>query len=223
METKKKSFILYLDQRDLFDKLPDEIAGKLIKHIFSYVNLEKPVPDDLLIDIAFSSIKQSLKRDLSKWENLRNQRSEAGRASAEKRANEKQRKSTSVESRTTKAQRSPTKSTVSVSVSVSDSVSEKNKDISQLVVDEYNKSFDGLLPLVSKLTQKRKSAINGCISEMKGTSMDFSKIDEWIGLFDYIKKSDFLMGRKCDWAMNFDFVTNKNKLIKIIEGDYDNE
>ena len=123
METKKKSFILYLDQRDLFDKLPDEIAGKLIKHIFSYVNLEKPVPDDLLIDIAFSSIKQSLKRDLSKWENLRNQRSEAGRASAEKRANEKQRKSTSVESRTTKAQRSPTKSTVSVSVSVSDSVS----------------------------------------------------------------------------------------------------
>tara|TARA_R110000823_G_scaffold2934_3_gene11665 strand:+ start:3573 stop:4157 length:585 start_codon:yes stop_codon:yes gene_type:complete len=64
----KKSFILYLDQQDLFNKLPDEVAGKLIKHIFSYVNLENPETDDLLLDVAFSSIKQSLKRDLKKYD-----------------------------------------------------------------------------------------------------------------------------------------------------------
>ena len=59
----KKSFILYLDQKELFDSLPDEIAGKLIKHIFSYVNCEEPTSDDLIINVAFASIKQSLKRD----------------------------------------------------------------------------------------------------------------------------------------------------------------
>lgn len=117
---KKKSFILYLDQQDIFNKLPDEVAGKLIKHIFSYVNLEKPTTDDLLLEVAFASIKQSLKRDLVKWETQRKQRSEAGKRSAEKRANEKQRKATTVESRSTK-------STVSVSDSVSVSVNKKTK------------------------------------------------------------------------------------------------
>jgi len=118
----KKSFILYLDQQELFNKLPDEIAGKLIKHIFSYVNCENPEASDLLLDIAFSPIKQSLKRDLNKWETQLEQRSKAGKISAERRAtkaNEAQRKATTVESRST----NPTDS-VSVNVSVSDSVSE---------------------------------------------------------------------------------------------------
>ena len=64
----KKSFVLYCDQRGVFDKLPDEVAGKLIKHIFSYVNDEHPATDDILITIAFEAIQAQLKRDLKKWE-----------------------------------------------------------------------------------------------------------------------------------------------------------
>ena len=60
MSKDKKSFILYLDQQDLFNKLPDEVAGKLIKHIFSYVNCENPEANDLLIDENATSIKRSL-------------------------------------------------------------------------------------------------------------------------------------------------------------------
>ena len=37
----KKSFILYVDQRGTFNKLSDEQAGKLIKHIFAYVSDEE--------------------------------------------------------------------------------------------------------------------------------------------------------------------------------------
>ena len=129
MSKDKKSFILYLDQQDLFNKLPDEMAGKLIKHIFSYVNRENPEADDLLLDVAFSSIKQSLKRDLNKWETQLEQRSRAGKISAERRAtkaNEAQRKATTVESRST----NPTDSvSVNVSVSDSDNDSEVTKDI----------------------------------------------------------------------------------------------
>lgn len=153
MSDKKKSFVLYLDQQDLFNKLPDEVAGKLIKHIFSYVNCENPETDDLLLNIAFSPIKQSLKRDLNKWKAQLQQRSEAGKRSAEKRANEKQRKATTVESRSTK-------STDSVNVSVSGSVSDSNKyaflgETIRLTHDDFKK-WSSLYPNVSlydELTQ----------------------------------------------------------------------
>jgi hypothetical protein len=68
MAKDKKSFILYTDQSGVFNQLPDEIAGKLIKHIFAYVNDENPISDDLIINIAFEPIKQSLKRDLKRYE-----------------------------------------------------------------------------------------------------------------------------------------------------------
>lgn len=68
MAKDKKSFILYCDQQGLFNKLPDEIAGRLIKHIFAYVNDENPISSDLLLEIAFEPIKLQLKRDLRKYD-----------------------------------------------------------------------------------------------------------------------------------------------------------
>lgn len=75
----KKSFVLYTDQREVFDELSNEDAGKLIKHIFSYVNDEDPSTEDLLLKVAFLPIKTQLKRDLKMWDEKKIQRSEAGR------------------------------------------------------------------------------------------------------------------------------------------------
>lgn len=66
MAKDKKSFILYMDQRGIFDKLSDEQAGKLIKHIFSYCADEEPGAE-FIIDLAFEGIRQALKRDLRKY------------------------------------------------------------------------------------------------------------------------------------------------------------
>jgi len=66
----KKSFLLYCDQIGLFEQLPDEQAGKLIKLIFAYVNDQEPVMDDLLLKVAFEPIKLQLKRDLKGWNNI---------------------------------------------------------------------------------------------------------------------------------------------------------
>jgi len=85
MGTDKKSFILYADQKGLFDKLPDEIAGKLIKHVFAYMDGDEPETDDLLIQIAFEPIKMQLKRDAQKWDAILEKRSFAGKVSAESR------------------------------------------------------------------------------------------------------------------------------------------
>lgn len=75
----KKSFVLYTDQKEVFDELTDEDAGKLIKHIFAYVNDENPEQTDKLLKIAFLPIKTQLKRDLIVWDEKKQQRAEAGR------------------------------------------------------------------------------------------------------------------------------------------------
>ena len=83
----KKSFILYCDLINVVNKLPDEKAGQLFKHVLEYVNDLNPQTDDLLLSVAFEPIKAALKRDLAQWEGERNKRSEAGKAGMAKRWN----------------------------------------------------------------------------------------------------------------------------------------
>jgi len=79
MAKDKTSFILYADQRSYFDKLSDDEAGRLIKHIFSYVNDENPNPVDRIIDLSFEPIKLQLKRDLKKYINVVERNRENGK------------------------------------------------------------------------------------------------------------------------------------------------
>ena len=79
----KSSFILYSDSREMIEALTDEQAGKLLKHIFKYVNDENPMCEDPFVNLSFMPIKQYLKRDLKKWEGKQEQRRAAGRRSAE--------------------------------------------------------------------------------------------------------------------------------------------
>jgi uncharacterized phage protein (TIGR02220 family) len=71
MAENKKSFLLYCDIIHTVEKLTDEQAGKLLKHTLRYVNDWNPVPEDILTEVAFEPIKQSLKRDLLKYEGIR--------------------------------------------------------------------------------------------------------------------------------------------------------
>jgi hypothetical protein len=71
MATDKKSFLLYCDLIHTVEQLTDEQAGHLFKHILRYVNDEEPQTDNVITRIAFEPIKQSLKRDLQKYEDIR--------------------------------------------------------------------------------------------------------------------------------------------------------
>jgi hypothetical protein len=119
----KKSFVLYTDQREVFDELSDEDAGKLIKHIFSYVNDENPSTEDKLLKIAFLPIKTQLKRDLKVWESKQEQRKEAAKRSVESR----QRTSTTVNDRSVS-------SGVNGNVNVNVNVNENVNDISSITI-----------------------------------------------------------------------------------------
>jgi hypothetical protein len=68
MAENKRGFILYADLIHVVRKLSDDKSGVLFKTILEYVNDENPAVDDPIIDIAFEPVKQSLKRDLQKYE-----------------------------------------------------------------------------------------------------------------------------------------------------------
>lgn len=144
MADNKKSFILYCDQKGVWDKLDNEQAGRLIKHVISYVNDENPISPDFITELAFEPIKQSLKRDLKKWEKQYGQRVEAGRKSAESR----KRNSTTVNERSIS-------STVSVSDSVSDSVS-VTVNVKERTLDWFKKQIDPIFLENLKMSQKGK-------------------------------------------------------------------
>lgn len=130
----KKSFVAYSDWQGMFKALPDDVAGKLIKHIFSYVNDENPSTEDFVINALFEQIKSTLKRDLVKWEERQEQRVNAGKRSAEVR----KQNATTVNDRSIS-------STVNVNGSVSVNVSDKINNI-----DERKLKFaDTLKPFIS--------------------------------------------------------------------------
>ena len=79
MAKDKKSFLMYADWIFSIKHLTDEQAGKLLKHLLSYVNDEEPKTNDPIINITFEPIKQQLKRDLEKWEDKLDKKSISGR------------------------------------------------------------------------------------------------------------------------------------------------
>ena len=83
----KNSILIYTDWIDTFESLTDEEAGRLVKHLFRYVNDKNPIPPDRLTEISFIPIKNSLKRDLKKWELELEKKSDGGRLGNIKRWN----------------------------------------------------------------------------------------------------------------------------------------
>lgn len=87
MAKDKKSIILYCDLIHTVNGLSDEEAGKVFKHLLSYVNDLNPEPPDRLTQIVFEPIKQQLKRDLKSWEDELGKKSRGGRLGNIKRWN----------------------------------------------------------------------------------------------------------------------------------------
>ena len=81
---------MYADQIHLFESLTDEEAGKVVKHLFRYVNDLNPELPDRTTQLIFEPIKQQLKRDLESWKITISGRSAGGKKSAENRKKAKE-------------------------------------------------------------------------------------------------------------------------------------
>lgn len=113
----KKSFVLYADLMDIVNDLDNEQAGKLIKMVVDYVNDRNPETEDQIIKIAFKPIKNQLKRDLQKWESIKQKRSDAGKKGGRPKKQMEANKANGFFEKQNKA-----KKAVNVNVNVNDSV-----------------------------------------------------------------------------------------------------
>lgn len=120
MANGKKSFLLYVDIIHSVNILDDEEAGQLFKHILDYVNDKNPILEDRLLQATFEPIRQSLKRDLQKYDRRLEVAKNNGEKGGRPRKAEITKKTQSVKNKPKK----PVSDSVSVSVSVSDSDSD---------------------------------------------------------------------------------------------------
>ena len=89
----------------------------------------------------------------------------------------------------------------------------KSEDV-QKVINEWNKLQEfGISPVI-RMTPSRMKMLKARIREY-GT-------DKVLEAIEKTKKSDFLMGRKKDFAIDFGWFIRPNNFLKILEGKYDN-
>tara|TARA_R110002072_G_scaffold97926_2_gene215431 strand:- start:5152 stop:5838 length:687 start_codon:yes stop_codon:yes gene_type:complete len=157
MAENKKSFVAYCDWQETFEELSNEEAGKLVKHLFNYVNDKDPEASDKLTQMCFIPIKQSLKRDLKKYEGYIKKQSDNGKKGGRPKNPTLSEKTQPFIEKAKKAD------SVSVSVSDSDSVNVTKKRNAKKYIssngDEYTEA---------EILEKYKSLISKW-NEIKGT------------------------------------------------------
>lgn len=136
----KRTFILYTDYKDRFEKLSNSQFGELMRLVFDYEMGIEPETDDIAVEVAFGVIRYDLDKNRAKYEEIVEKRREAGRNKGKhKEANDSKCKQMQASANTSEQETPDSDSesdsdSVSVSVNDSDSVTltmsvekEKNK------------------------------------------------------------------------------------------------
>lgn len=84
----------------------------------------------------------------------------------------------------------------------------------KMVASLYNSICKNLVK-VQKVTEKRKRAI-------KKAKKDIEEFGGWEKYFEKINESDYLNGKVTNWKADFDWLLKSEKMVKIMEGSYQN-
>ena len=221
MATGKKSFVLYVDQHEIFNSLiTSDQKVELMDAIFLYVKDKAPIVKDPLVNMAFNLIKLQLKRDLEKWDNTLLGKSRAGKASAKARELKRQQTLTNptrVESveQDQRNQRSSTVNvndnvTVSVNDNVNDTVNEikTNRDRSEIEISSPAKENDQIVKSFKKwsleefkenILENKKDYTDDLLAEF-GTY--WSECDDKGKMRFQLNKTWSTLGRLATWKRN---------------------
>ena len=214
MAENKKSFVLYADLINNIDHLSNEEKGILFNHLLEYVNDMNPVLTDRVVLSAWKFIQSQLKRDLVKFEEVKEVRSKAGKESARVRALNKDKESLTNPTRVESVQQDSTNPTVNVNenVNVNDNVINSTKLLSvfnsilgkktRVVPDKANKQLKAALKagyskddIVTAITNASKDP-HHVDSNYKYLTLEFitrpDKLDRFINMSDFTIKSKMI-------------------------------
>ena len=85
------------------------------------------------------------------------------------------------------------------------------------MVEVWNRTVSGVLPLVGKMTEaRRRQADKRLLEDFHGS------LDKWRAVVEQVCASPFLCGVNITkWRATFDWLLNPRNLAKVIEGNYD--
>ena len=178
MAENKKSFIAYCEWIETFEELDDAEAGKLAKHLFRYVNDLNPSTEDKTVKLCFIPIKQSLKRDLKKYDVYIDKQRENGAKGGRPKKTQK-----------TQAFISKPKKADNVNVNdndnvnVSDNVILKKTEKETLILKYKQKGFDWM---INKLSNYK-------LSSGKKYKSDYGAINSWV-VKEWLKENKKVSG-----------------------------
>lgn len=214
---KKPSFLVYLDNEVVIQKLPDEDAGKLFKALFLY-SREKTKPDfddNLALSITFDILSTAIDRDAERYYNRCQKNRENGRKGGRPRNNQP------LIDETEKSERffaKPKKADKDMDKDKDmDMDMDRDRDIInyQQIADLYNATCVSF-PALKILSDSRKKSIKARLKTY--TVDDFKKV------FELAEGSDFLKGKNDrNWKANFDWLIAEKNMIKVLEGTYENK
>lgn len=203
---KKPSFLVYLDNEVVIQKLPDEDAGKLFKSLFLY-GREKTKPDfndNLALSITFDILSTAIDRDEEKYYNRCQKNRENGRKGGLAKASNSK-------------QSLPNAKQGLANLADKDKDRDRDRDIInyQQIADLYNATCVSF-PALKILSDSRKKSIKARLKTY--TVDDFKKV------FELAEGSDFLKGKNDrNWKANFDWLIAEKNMIKVLEGTYENK
>ena len=177
----KDKIIFYKNWCTTFQKLTPEEAGNLIKHLCNYVTDKDPEPVDRMTELLFDPIKDTLKRDLKKWEQTTERNRSNGLKGGRPKNPEEPSGLMSVNSETQanpkKGDKDKDKDSVTVKDNVIDIVKEKETKLLCSIID-INELDDQTDRITFSFWQLFKSNLQEA-GIKKTTNLDKATLEKW--------------------------------------------
>jgi hypothetical protein len=214
MSEGKKFFILNYDLIDILDKMPNEKAGELFKHVLAFVNDKQPTSDDALINIVFDVIRKDMAEEYNRRQNIKIRRSAARKNVLLQKSEQKDLLFEKKEQKEVLFQKSEQKDvlfekTQQSTTKIPKLPKEPKLDYQQ-IIDIFNQTCTEL-PRAS-LTDDRKRLIDRILK-----TYTLEQIGQ---VFQITRDSDYLNGRVKEWRANLTWILSPNNFVKILEGNY---
>lgn len=245
-----KGIMLYFKDRKYIDKLDDSQKAKFLTMLFDYAESGN-VPDfdgDVSLELVFMMFKDSYDRQVEHFDEVCQNRSEAGKKGAAKRWGKKEEEPESIaNAKTDIAKIANAKFAIkqnSKNSNENDNENENDNDNDNIFLGDTDVSLSTGVdaPAESapgKVTAKQVVDLFNtiCVSYPRVTvlsekrrkainarlkSMGYS-LDAFRVLFEKAEMSDFLKGRNNkDWRATFDWLIKDGNMAKVLDGNYDN-
>ena len=236
----KKSFVMYQSWAPLFINLKKEDAGELIQSIFAYQK-EGIEPDETeYIFPMFQMIKATMKDDAEKYKETCERRAESGSKGGQAKGSKSKQKLAKI------ANASKSKQMLA-NQAESDNDSDNDSDSESEYESEYDSESENEEQVLSfsnendcraeaqrvieewnTLESLGVAPVNTISKESRRYKMLCSRIKEHgeekvLDAICRIRASDFLLGRKTDFTITFDWFVKPNNFAKVADGNYSNK